>query len=260
VNHVLPAWDIACAHQAAFAIVSAAWRRATTGQGAELRLALSDVAFSTLSHLGMLAEAELLRRDRPALGNDLYGAFGRDFGTADGRRLFVAAISLGQWRSLVRACELREDVVRLQRELGVDLGREEERYAARARIGQLLEPWFALRTLAQAKQVLDAHGVCWGPYQTVREALADDPRVSAANPVFETIETLGVGRHLAAGTPVRLSGTGRGATQPAPLLGQHTDEVLMDVLGLDSAAVGRLHDLGVVAGPEHDPLAGASGH
>lgn len=256
VNHVLPAWDLACAYQAAFAIAAAAMRRAGSGRGAELRLALSDVAFSTLSHLGMLAEAELLGRDRPSLGNDLYGAFGRDFGTADGQRLFVAAISIGQWRSLVQACELQADVDRLQQELGVDLAREEERHAARARIAQLLEPWFAARSLAQAREVLDRHGVCWGPYQTVCEALASDPRVSAANPVFERVETPGVGRHLAAGTPVREEGPGRGATPPAPLLGQHTDEILMEVLGLGSAAVGGLHDRGVVAGPERDPLAG----
>jgi len=42
---------------------------------------------------------------------------------------------------------------------------------------------------------------------------------------------------------------------PAPLLGQHTDEVLLDVLGLDSGAVGRLHDAGIVAGAERDPTA-----
>lgn len=255
VNHVLPAWDLACAHQAAFAIAAAAWRRGRTGSGAELRMALSDVAFSTLSHLGVLAEAELLERERPSLGNDVYGAFGRDFGTADGKRLFVAAISLGQWRGLVQACDLDADVRRLQQELGVDLSREEERHAARAPIAQLLAPWFAARSLAQAGRTLDAHGVCWGAYQTVREALANDVRVSEANPVFGGLDTAGVGSHLAAGTPVREEGAGRGATVAAPLLGQHTDEILLEVLGLGSAAVGDLHDRGVVAGPERDPLA-----
>jgi 2-methylfumaryl-CoA isomerase len=45
----------------------------------------------------------------------------------------------------------------------------------------------------------------------------------------------------------------REATSPAALLGTHTDQVLHEILGLDGAAVGRLHDAGVVAGPEHDP-------
>ena len=80
---------------------------------------------------------------------------------------------------------------------------------------------------------------------------------STVVPVFETINTAGVGSHLAAGTSVRLQGVSRGETQPAPLLGQDTDQILMDVLGLDSPALGKLHDAGVVAGPDRDPLVGA---
>ena len=248
VNHVLPAWDLACAYQAAFAIAAALLRRSATGQGAELRLALSDVAFSTISHLGMLAEAELLDRERPSLGNDLYGAFGRDFGTADGRRVYVAAISLGQWKSLVRACALQAPVERLQQERGIDLSREAQRFEARDAIASFVEPWCRARTLEQIRAVFAEHGVCWGPYQTVREALARDPRLSVANPIFSRVDTAGVGRHLAAGAAVREMRHERGPTQPAPVLGQHTDEVLMDVLGLDAATVGALHDRGVVAG------------
>ena len=71
VNQVLPAEDVACAYQAAFAIVAAADRRRRTGQGGELRLALSDVAFSMLSHLGVTAEAEVLGQERPAIGNHI---------------------------------------------------------------------------------------------------------------------------------------------------------------------------------------------
>ena len=259
-NHVLPAWDLACAYQAAFAVAAAVFKRSATGRGAELRLALSDIAFSTLSNLGMLAEAELLGEERPSLGNYLYGAFGRDFATADGRRLFVAAISLGQWRSLVKACDLQPHVDRLQQELGLDFADEKDRYEAREQIAQALDPWCAMRSLEEIKAVFNANGVCWGPYQTVREALARDPRVSASNPIFGHVQTGGVGRHLAAGTPVRLAGQARGATTPAPVLGEHTDQILLDVLGLDSAAVGSLHDRGVVAGPSRTADGLAPGH
>src|SRR5258706_9770625 len=85
VNHVLPAWDMACGFQAALAIVAAVDRRRRTGNGAELKLALSDTAFSMLSHLGITAEAELLGQERPSIGHYLYRAVGRDFATA-GRR------------------------------------------------------------------------------------------------------------------------------------------------------------------------------
>jgi 2-methylfumaryl-CoA isomerase len=95
--------------------------------------------------------------------------------------------------------------------------------------------------------------VCWGLYRTTRELLRHDPRVGAGNPVWERLDTAGVGRHLAAGTPVRAPGEERSTSIPAPLLGQHTDAILCEVLGLDSPAIGRLHDAGIVAGPEGDP-------
>lgn len=252
VNHVLPAWDVACALQAAFAISSAAARRRRTGQGAELRLALSDVAFTMLSHLGMIGEAELLGQDRPALGNHIYGAFGRDFGTADGKRVMVAAISASQWSALVKACGMESEVASLERALQLEFVRESDRHQAREAIADLLAGWFATRTLREVQDAFDRHRVCWGIYRTTRDLVVHDPRVGLHNPVWERIDTPGIGRQLSAGASVRASGEPRRPTSPAPFIGQHTDEILQDVLGLPSGAVGQLRDAGIVAGPECD--------
>jgi 2-methylfumaryl-CoA isomerase len=249
VNHALPAWDIACAYHAAFSVAAALARRTARGEGAELRLALSDVAFSMLSHLGISTQAEVLREDRAPIGNYLYGAFGRDFGTADGRRIYLAGVSSNQWKALVRATGTGEQMAEIGRRLGLDFTVETDRFAARETIAGLLEPWIAARSFGEIGALFDAGGVAWGPYRTVRQALREDARLSAANPLFDTIDTPGVGRHLAAGTPLRLIGEERGATRAAPLLGADTDSVLQDVLGLDAAALGRLHDAGIVAGP-----------
>lgn len=254
VNHALPAWDLACAYQAAFAVLAAVLQRRQGGEGAALRIALSDVAFTTLSHIGLLAEAQLLDRDRPAIGNHIFGAFGRDFACADGQRVMVAAISLGQWQALLQACEAQSAIAALEQRLGLDFSDEAQRHEAREAIAALLEPWFSARTRPAAEAVLERHRACWGRYSSVRELLASDPRVSAAsNPVFETLDTSGVGVHIAAGATARIAGQTRRPLTPAPLLGTHTDEVLHEVLGLDSPAIGRLHDQRVVAGPEQDP-------
>jgi 2-methylfumaryl-CoA isomerase len=258
VNHMLPAWDVACAFQTAFAITAAADRRRRTGQGAELRLALSDVAFAMLSHLGVGPEAELLGQDRPPIGNHIYGAFGRDFATCDDHRIMIAAISAGQWTALVKACGLETEIAALQQQTGRDFADETERFAARDAIAALIEPWCAARPLAEIRVAFDAHRVCWGQYRTTTALFTHDPRVSLANPVWERLETAGVGAHRAAGTPVRANAESRGAMTPAPLIGKHTDEILLDVLRLPSAEVGRLHDDGIVAGPEKDPTAAGS--
>ena len=56
-----------------------------------------------------------------------------------------------------------------------------------------------------------------------------------------------MGRVLAPRSPLSFSEIDRGDPAPAPLLGQHTDEILMDVLGMTSPEVGKLHDNGIVA-------------
>jgi 2-methylfumaryl-CoA isomerase len=253
VNQVMPAWDIACAYQAAFAVVAAVDHRRRTEQGAELKLALSDMAFTMLSHLGVLTEAQVLGQERPSIGNHLYGAFGRDFATADGKRVMVAAISAGQWAALVKACRMQGAIAQLQIQMGLNFDDEAQRYQARDAIAALVEPCFVAHTYAELARILDEHRVCWGTYRTAGEAVQHDPRVGLANPVFETIETPGVGPHMTAGSPVRIANAQRERTRPAPLLGVDTDAVLHEVLGLDSGAIGRLHDAGVVAGAECDP-------
>jgi len=196
---------------------------------------------------------EVLQQERPSIGNHLYGAFGRDFGTSDGRRVMVAAISAGQWTALQKACGVIEAIAELQKTTGLDFTDEGQRYEAREAIAATLEPWFAARTYAEVVKTLDANRVCWGPYQTAGEALRNDPRASLANPLFERIDTPGIGQHIAAGASVRVPGAKREPIRPAPLLGADTDAVLHDVLGLASGEIGRLHDSGIVAGPERDP-------
>lgn len=253
INHVFPAWDVACAYQAAFAMVAAVSHRQRTGQGAELRLALSDVALATLSHLGITTEVELLDSEREPIGNHIYGAFGRDFVTADQQRVMVAAISSAQWNALVKACDAGPAMRTLSATLSLDFSDEAQRYQGRDAIASALEPWFAARSLAEVARVLEQHRVCWGPYQTVRELLAHDARASLDNPLFEHLNTQGVGTHLSAGATPNLIGVPRQPTTSAPLIGQDTDQILFEVLGLDAGPIGRLHDQGVVAGPECDP-------
>lgn len=254
VNSVLPAWDIACALQASTAICAALLQRRERGYGAELRIALSDVAFASLSHLGLLAEAEVLRVDRPSLGNGIYGAFGMDFPTADGRRFMVAAISARQWTSLVEACAMEPQIGAIEAAYQLDFRREKDRFKGRDLIAALVRLWSEGRTMEEVADAFRRNDVCWGEYQTVTGLLANDWRASLANPLFERLDTPGIGPHLSAGNVTRVAGEHRGVTEPAPWLGSHTDEVLADVLGLPAQEIGLLHDRGVVAGPARDPF------
>ena len=108
----------------------------------------------------------------------------------------------------------------------------------------------AKRTLAEVAKTFDGFGVCWGPYQTFTQLVEEDWRCSEANPMFKDIDQPGIGTLRTPGTPVAFWASPRQAPRPAPLLGQHTDEILAEELGLSAAEIGALHDAGVVAGPE----------
>jgi 2-methylfumaryl-CoA isomerase len=247
VNHALPAWDIATGLNAVIAILAAERNRSLTGDGQFVKIALADVAFTMVANLGFLGEAQLTHENRPPLGNDMYGAFGRDFATLDGRRVMVVAISLNQWQTLVRATGIEEHLPSIARAFDADFTKEEDRYRARDAIAALMKPWFEARTLDDVRKALDEHGVCWGPYQTFTQLLDDDWRVSADSAVFDTVLHPGIGPLLTPTSPLRFPDLPAEPALRAPLLGTHTDEVLEDVLGLSAAEVARLHDDGLVA-------------
>lgn len=250
VNHVLPAWDIAAGLYLCTGLLAAERRRQRTGQGQEVTLALSDVMLASVGNLGYVADVQVNGTVRQPLGNDLYGAFGRDFATADGRRAMIVAISDRQWKAIGTATGLSERLAMVGPLMDVDLGTEGGRFAARDAIGAVLAPWVAVRTLEEVRRAFDGSGVLWGPYQDFGQLVAEDPRCGPANPLFQEVEQPGVGRWRMPGVPLAFGAVPRDAVRPAPRLGQHTDEVLAERLNLSSAEIGRLHDAGIVAGPE----------
>jgi 2-methylfumaryl-CoA isomerase len=242
VNHVLAAWDLLTGAYAAFSLVTAERARQQDGLGREVRLPLADVAMASMGHLGFVAEALLGDGDRPRVGNNLYGAFGRDFLTKDGQRVMLIAITPRQWTNLVAALGLTEQVRALEAEIGVDFTADEgPRFTWRARINPLFEAVFAERTLAELRPVLDAAGATHGAYQPT-SAAARDPRL--AENLFMVDHPSGH-RYPTPGAAARAHGEDRPPPAPAPRLGQHTDEVLSERLGLSSAEIGRLHDQGL---------------
>lgn len=246
-NHVLPAWDLVTGQMAALGLLAAERHRNRTGEGQHVKLALADAAMAVMGHLGFIAEAQL-GQERPRYGNYLFGAFGRDFLCNDGARVMVIGLTGRQWKSLCNATETTAAMAALGEQLGLDLSQEGNRFVARDQISAHIGAWIAGHSFAQVEQVFNANGVCWSRYQTVKQMVDSNPDCSAENPMFNQIEQAGVGSHLAAGAPWNFSAFEREPARPAPKLGQHTDEVLSDVLGLDAAQIGKLHDKGVISG------------
>ena len=124
------------------------------------------------------------------------------------------------------------------------------RYEARNAIAAVLARWCASRSLDEIRRAFTGTGVLWGQFQDFMQLVREDPRCSEANPLFAAVEQPGIGRYVMPGLPLDFSAQERLPPRPAPRLGEHTDLVLSEVLGLSSAKIGRLHDKGVVAGPD----------
>jgi 2-methylfumaryl-CoA isomerase len=249
VNSLVPAWDIAAGTLAAVGLLAADRRRRLTGEGSLVNLALSDVAFAMTAHLGRLAQAELGAPDPAKDGNNLYGAFGRDFATRDGRRVMIVGLTDRQWRALLEATGTADAVAALGVKAGIDVADEGGRYALRREIAEILAPWFAARDLSDIERAFAGTGVSWAPYRTFRQLLADDPRV-ADDGLFASVEHPGIGRLRTPASPLDFSNAPRLPAMRAPVLGEHTDAVLAELLGLPGHAIAQLHDRGVVAGPD----------
>ncbi len=244
VNHVLPAWDLVAGAYGAFALLAAERDRARTGRGRDVQLALSDLAAATLAHLGSLAET-ISGGDRARHGNDLFGAFGRDFMTADGVRLMIVAITTRQWSGLVQSLDLGTPVSALEEELAVSFLDEGRRFVHRDRLFPIVAAAVQARCVADLADSFVSHGVCWSRYDTLAGAIANEARFFTDNPVFAETRHPG-GTYLTPGSALRLPGEPRSASV-APSLGQHTDLVLETLLGMGAAEIGHLHDTGIVA-------------
>ena len=244
VNHVLPAWDVACGLYAAVGLLAAERRRARTGAGSQITLALADVALAVAGHLGFLAEAQVSAASRPRIGNHLFGGLGRDFATADGERVMVVALTRRHFADLAAATGLAETFTELERLLGADFRDDGDRYRHREVITALLEPWFAARPLAGVEAGLAGTSVLWSRYRRFADLVHDG--TLTGNPLMAEISQPGVGPVLAPGSALVLDGAA-GAC-PAPVLGADTTAVLTGLLGWSAAEVSALAERGIVGG------------
>ena len=249
VNHVLPAWDALAGINLALAVLAAERHRRLTGAGQLVRLALSDIAFAMTGNLGFIQEVEINQEDRKGYGNYLYGAYGSEFETRDKRWLYIVVVTGYMWKELLKTTGLGDAIGAIETRLGLDFKKEGDRFTGSEEISVPIREWCSQRTLAEIEETFNGTGVCWGPYRTFRQMLEEDPRVSASNPMFSELEQPGIGRYLAPGSPISFGAFVREPPRRAPLLGEHTDEILSNDLGLSDAEIGRLRESGVVAGP-----------
>jgi 2-methylfumaryl-CoA isomerase len=249
VANALPAWDLIAGNMCVSALLAAERHRLRGKGGQEVELALKDVAAATIGHLGMIGDTTLNTEDRGKAGNALYGAYGQDFLCADGKRVMVIGLTHRQWRGLVTTTGLEEDMTALEGRLGVSLNDEGNRWQHRAAITEIFKPWFAARKVSEFEEEFNRKGLTWSEFRSVREALEQDADMGLDNPMFSNVEHPGLGQFLTPRHPANFAAIATQNAAPAPRLGEHTEEILADLLGLGDKTISQLFDKGVVQAP-----------
>ncbi|MCK8783865.1 CoA transferase [Roseomonas sp. NAR14] len=232
----IPVADVFAGLYGTIGILAALRHKALTGEGQQVDIGMLDTHVAWLANQGMnyLATGE----NPPRLGNQHPNIVPYQvFPTADG----YMVLSVGNDPTFRRFCEA----------FGQEHLLADERFATNAaRVGNrqlvtdTLTPLMRSRTTADWVERLEALKIGCGPINTLKEVFAD-PHVQARNMVVEMPHASGETVKVMA-NPVKLSATPPTYRSAPPLLGEHTDEVLGGLLGMDAAGIAALRGKGIV--------------
>jgi formyl-CoA transferase len=218
------------------AILAAVAQRERTGHGQYIDMALFDTMIAMLANMNMnyLTTGKAPGRAGNAHQNIVpYQVFA----AADGH----VVIAVGNDRQYAKFCEIagRPDLAADER-----FAKNAARVHNRAVLVPLLEAIVREKPATFWAEKLEAAGVPCGPINSIAQALADPQAVARAiridlpHPTAGTVPLIGM--------PIRMSGSSPSYERPPPLLGEHTDEVLRELAGLDAAGIAELRASGVI--------------
>lgn len=232
----VPVIDIFTGMYATIAICAAVANKAVTGKGQHLDVALLDSCMALLANQGMtyLATGETPKR----IGNSHPTIVPYQvFATADG----AIILACGNDNLFTKFCAVakREDLVKDER-----FAKNAVRVKHRTTLVPILEEVFKQRATAEWVAALEEAGVPCGPINTVAQAFAD-PQVQARGMQISLPHPL-AGNVPLMGSPMKFSATPIEHKLAPPVLGQHADEILEQVLGLGPDARAKLRAAGAI--------------
>jgi len=217
-------------------IVAALYHRAATGLGQRVDGSLLETA---LGLLNFQAEGYLLAGTVPKALGSAHPSLSpyRTFRCRDGQWIFIAGANDRLWRRLAQALDLgwMADDPRF----AVNL----DRVKHREELGRLVGEAIAMHDREPLLRRLDEAGAPAAPVNTVDQVL-NDPQ-TAARPTLRKMRHPRLGEIPVVGMPLAFSRMAADVRRPAPVRGEHTDEVLVE-LGYAPAAITSLRDRKVV--------------
>lgn len=231
----IPIGDLGGGAFGVIGILAALQARSATGRGRHVDISMLDVQISLLNYMATMHFLSGVSPGPEGNGHFVHVPYGT-YRTRD-RWIIVAVIGDPAWRELVKALNAPE----LDNpEFLTQPGRARNRQI----INETVQRVLATDTCDHWIDVLNRHRIPCAPVNDFERAL-NDPQVRARNMVVYVPHPEGGGTEMP-GNPVKLSDSGEETYAPPPLLGQHTDEVLREVLKKSEVEISALREIGAV--------------
>jgi len=232
----IPIGDLAGGMFGVMGILSALYERERSGKGQHVDISMLDAQISLLNYM---ATMHFLSGEDPyPIGNSHFVHVPYDtFKCSDGF-IVIAVITDNFWTNLKTVVDIPEFA---DPELDVQPGR----WAARDMISEKLNHALSKNTSAHWIAALEAKRIPCAPVNKFSQALSDE-QVLHRNMVVDIKHPSGKSTK-GPGNPIKLSRTNEESFSPAPLLGEHTDEVLSSLLEYSDEKLGELREKGVIA-------------
>ncbi len=229
--------DLRVGTSGALSVLAALYRRQRTGEGQHIDLSSTEVISSMMGEAflehSMTGRVPVRRGNRHDVmaPHGCYACIGED------RWVSIAVGSDEEWIALKRAI----DVPALS---GEAYAGPTERWRNQDALDRIVESWTRTKEVDWVVSHLQAAGV---PAMRVHvsDSIASDPHLLSRG-FIQTVDHPKLGPRQVVGLPWRFSGDGVGIREPAPLLGQHNDDVLGKILGLSRDEIERLVEEGVL--------------
>ena len=227
-----PLIDRITALHATIGALAALRERELSGEGQAIDVCLADTGFTAneIPITAYLGEGKLQEREGNGSG------LGNAFETSDGW-LIVAANNEAMWTRICEALE-RPDLLKDPR-----FATRQDRSDRAEELEQEVAGWFLERTMQEASDHLSRFSVPCSPVNDVAQA-ANDPHLSEREILMEVPDPIAGSIHVA-GKMIKFSRTPM-VVGSTPMVGEHTEEVLRDVLGYSGERIRALEESGVV--------------
>lgn len=228
--------DLFTGMYASSAILAAVIHRDRSGEGQYIDMALLDTQVAMLANISSNYLCSGVSPHRWGNAHPNVVPY-QTFQTSDSW-IIVAVGNDSQFRNFVKAGN-REALADDPR-----FATNPARIEHRAALIPLLAEMVKEKTKAQWITLLEAAGVPCGPINNLQEVFANEQVIARGIEMHVPHPTAGTMKLVA--SPMRLSKTPVEVRMPPPLLGQHTDEVLRDELGMSASQINELHQRGIV--------------